>query len=73
MGIQEIPGISVSPVVPSTQPPVIRIHHSKILALFRALDSCLVMFLLWVTLGAMDVAWTNSYTMLLLRFATRCA
>lgn len=64
MGIQEMPDISVSPVVPSTQPPVIRIHHSKILALFRALDSCLVIFLLWVTLGAVDVTWTNSYTIL---------
>lgn len=64
MGIQEIPGIAVSPVAPSTQQPGIRIHHSKILALFRALDSCLVIFLLWMTLNAMHVHWTNAYTML---------
>ena len=63
MGSQQIPGISGTPVV-STQPPVIRLHHSKILALFRALDSFLIIFLLWFTLRSMDLAWTNSYTAL---------
>ncbi|MGM8228021.1 undecaprenyl-phosphate glucose phosphotransferase [Cellvibrio sp. ARAG 10.3] len=63
MGSQQIPGISGAPVV-SSQPPVIRLHHSKILALFRALDSFLIVFILWVTLSSMELAWTNSYTAL---------
>lgn len=68
MGIQQRPDLATdlatSPVVPSKQPAVIRIHHSKILALFRALDSCLVIFLLWVTLSALQLEWTNTYTFL---------
>lgn len=64
MGIQQIRDVSASPVVLSSQPPVIRIHHSNILALFRALDSCLVIFLLWVTLGGLQLEWTNAYTVL---------
>jgi putative colanic acid biosynthesis UDP-glucose lipid carrier transferase len=65
MGVQELPDVSRIPVVTSNdQQPVIRLHHSKILALFRALDSCLVLFLLWFTLGLSHLEWTNSYTLL---------
>lgn len=72
MGIQELPDVSAVsvptpvpvPSIGSGQPPVIRIHHSKILALFRALDSCLVIFMLWVTLNILHLDWTNAYTAL---------
>ncbi len=59
-----------SPVMPngplypanlSPQPQVIRLHHSKILALFRALDSVLVVCVLWVTLRLLQIEWNNSY------------
>jgi putative colanic acid biosynthesis UDP-glucose lipid carrier transferase len=64
MGIQEIPDISTSPIFQSSQPPAIRIHHSKILALFRALDSFLVLFMLWVTLSSVGMEWTNAHTLI---------
>ena len=65
MGSQQIGDVSVSPVAISSvsnQPPVIRLHHSKILALFRAFDSFLVFFMLWVVLGVSHLEWTNAYT-----------
>ncbi|HTF98366.1 MAG TPA: undecaprenyl-phosphate glucose phosphotransferase [Cellvibrio sp.] len=46
----------------SGQPPVIRFHHSKILALFRALDSAVIVFLLWSSLHFFGVEWTNLHT-----------
>lgn len=46
----------------SAQPQVIRIHHSKILALFRALDSVLIVCVLWFVLRVLQVEWDNSYT-----------
>jgi putative colanic acid biosynthesis UDP-glucose lipid carrier transferase len=52
----------VSPVTASNQPPVIRFHHSKILALFRAIDSALIVFILWLSLKVLGIEWTNIYT-----------
>ncbi len=46
----------------SGQPPVIRFHHSKILALFRALDSALIVALLWVGVHFFSLEWSNFHT-----------
>lgn len=46
----------------SHQPQVIRLHHSKILALFRALDSLLIACVLWVVLRMLQIEWDNTYT-----------
>lgn len=42
----------------------IRLHHSNILAFFRAFDSALVICVLWTTLALTDTVWTNTYTWL---------
>lgn len=52
----------MSPVAVSVTPPVIRIHHSKILALFRALDSILTISVLWFVLHLFHTDWNNIYT-----------
>lgn len=52
----------VSPAALSNEPPVVRFHHSKILALFRAFDSALIVFMLWSTLHLLGMEWTNVYT-----------
>lgn len=52
----------VSPVTLSNEPPVIRLHHSKILALFRAIDSALIVSILWLGLKMLGLEWTNLYT-----------
>jgi len=52
----------VSPVTLSNEPPVIRLHHSKILALFRAIDSALIVSILWLGLNMLGLEWTNLYT-----------
>lgn len=52
----------VSPVTLSNEPPVIRFHHSKILALFRAIDSALIVSILWLGLKLLGLEWTNLYT-----------
>jgi len=52
----------VSPAALSNEPPVVRFHHSKILALFRAFDSALIVFMLWSTLHLLGMEWTNLYT-----------
>lgn len=57
-----VKGTLVSPVTSSNQPPVIRFHHSKILALFRAIDSALIVFILWFALKLLGLEWTNIYT-----------
>src|SRR5690606_2461708 len=62
MGVQEIPSVSADPVFQSSRPPDIRIRHSKILSLFRALDTFLILFLLWWTLNLAGLAWTNAHT-----------
>lgn len=57
-----VEGAMVSPVTLSNEPPVVRFHHSKILALFRALDSALIVFMLWFGLHLLDIEWNNVYT-----------
>lgn len=64
MGSQHMGNASRSVVMVSSQPPVIRLHHSKILALFRTLDSLLVVFLLWAILPVAHIAWGNAHTAL---------
>lgn len=56
--------VLASPGALSGQPQVIRFHHSKILALFRALDSLLIVVLLWMSLYFLHLQWTNAYTTL---------
>jgi putative colanic acid biosynthesis UDP-glucose lipid carrier transferase len=62
MGSQPMPDVSLSPAIVSAQPPVIRLHHSKILALFRAFDSLLIVGLLLLCLALVGMPWTNSHT-----------
>ncbi len=57
-----MPNGPLHPASLSAQPQVIRIHHSKILALFRALDSVLVVFVLWLILQSLQIEWSNVYT-----------
>lgn len=59
-----VKGALVSPVTPSNRPPVIRFHHSKILALFRAIDSGLIVLVLWLGLKLAGLEWNNIYTSL---------
>ena len=63
MGSQHMPD-SLSPVAISAHPPVIRFHHSKILALFRALDGFLIAVLLWASLSLLGQSWGNDHTAL---------
>lgn len=46
----------------SSQPQVIRLHHSKILALFRAVDGLLIVSVLWFILRTQQIPWDNTYT-----------
>ncbi len=62
MNSPDMPSGPMSPVSISPQPQVIRLHHSKILALFRALDSLLIVFLLWAILHMANLEWVNAYT-----------
>ncbi len=64
MGSQEILEPAISPVELSTKPQVIRLHHSNILALFRAFDSILIIFILWSILNLAQIEWNNAYTIL---------
>lgn len=57
-----VEGVAVNPVGLSSEPPVVRFHHSKILALFRALDSALIVFILWGCLKLLGLEWNNFYT-----------
>src|SRR5688572_25534481 len=63
MSESTVEGALVSPVTLSNEPPVVRFHHSKILALFRAFDSALIVFMLWSVLNVLGLEWTNIYTM----------
>ncbi|WP_084618289.1 undecaprenyl-phosphate glucose phosphotransferase [Cellvibrio sp. OA-2007] len=56
-----VEGALASPVAASHEPPVVRFHHSKILALFRAIDSALIVFMLWACLKLFGVEWGNTY------------
>lgn len=62
MSESTVEGALVSPVTLSNEPPVVRFHHSKILALFRAFDSALIVFMLWSVLNVLGLEWTNIYT-----------
>jgi putative colanic acid biosynthesis UDP-glucose lipid carrier transferase len=57
-----VEGVAVNPVGLSSEPPVVRFHHSKILALFRAFDSALIVFMLWGGLRLLGLEWNNFYT-----------
>ncbi|HCS64842.1 MAG TPA: undecaprenyl-phosphate glucose phosphotransferase [Cellvibrio sp.] len=57
-----VEGVAVNPVGLSSEPPVVRFHHSKILALFRAFDSALIVFMLWGGLRLLGLEWNNIYT-----------
>ncbi len=56
-----VEGALASPVAAFHEPPVVRFHHSKILALFRAIDSALIVFMLWACLKLFGVEWGNTY------------
>jgi putative colanic acid biosysnthesis UDP-glucose lipid carrier transferase len=56
--------VLIAPSVVSSQQQVVRFHHSKILALFRALDSFLIVILLSLSLYALRIPWTNTETIL---------
>jgi len=62
MSNPSVEGALVSPVTLSNEPPVVRFHHSKILALFRAIDSALIVFILWCGLNLLGLEWNNIYT-----------
>jgi putative colanic acid biosysnthesis UDP-glucose lipid carrier transferase len=62
MSDSTVEGALVSPVTISNEPPVVRFHHSKILALFRAIDSALIVFMLWGGLHVLGLEWNNIYT-----------
>lgn len=62
MSNPSVEGAAVSPVTLSNEPPVVRFHHSKILALFRAVDSALIVGMLWVALNLLGLEWSNIYT-----------
>lgn len=62
MSDSTVEGALVSPVTLSNEPPVVRFHHSKILALFRAIDSALIVFMLWSALNLLGLEWNNIYT-----------
>jgi putative colanic acid biosynthesis UDP-glucose lipid carrier transferase len=57
-----MPNEPLHPVSLPPQPQVVRLHHSKILALFRALDSVLVVCTLWFVLHMLNIEWDNTYT-----------
>ncbi len=64
MGSQHIGSTSGVVVGLAGHAPVIRLHHSKILAFFRTLDSLLIFFLLWTALQLTHIPWANSHTAL---------
>lgn len=52
------------PLVASDSTTAIRLHHSNILAFFRAFDSLLVISVLWGALQLWETPWSNTYTWL---------
>ncbi len=62
MGRQEVPGVVMNPIELLDKPQVVRIHQSNILALFRTIDSLLIVFLLWSILKIAHLTWDNAYT-----------
>ncbi len=64
MGGHHLKDVTPQSVVMDRQPPVIRLHHSRILAFFRAFDCVLVLFMLWGVLNLTGAAWGNTYTFL---------
>jgi putative colanic acid biosynthesis UDP-glucose lipid carrier transferase len=64
MDSQQPESFKMNTVMSSEQAPFIRMHHSKILALFRALDSLLIVSLLWIIQQSLHLEWTDSHTLL---------
>lgn len=64
MGAHDLKDPTSHALVMERQPAVIRLHHSRILAFFRAFDCFLVLFMLWGILHFYGVAWNNGYTFL---------
>ncbi len=62
MNSHHVPPLAMGSQHIAGQPPVIRFHHSKILALFRAFDSALIVLLLSSALHFFGVEWTNLHT-----------
>lgn len=61
MNSPHLPGVALSPIALPSQAPI-RLHHSKILALFRTLDSLLIAGMLWMILQFTQLDWNNIYT-----------
>lgn len=61
MNSPNLPGVTMSPIALPSQAPI-RLHHSKILALFRTLDSLLIASMLWLILQFSQLEWNNIYT-----------
>ncbi|MGP4842509.1 undecaprenyl-phosphate glucose phosphotransferase [Marinobacter sp. 1Y8] len=62
MGSQQTERRPREAAVVTKQTTSIRLHHSNLLAFFRAFDSFLVIFLLSIALIAFGVEWNNIYT-----------
>jgi putative colanic acid biosynthesis UDP-glucose lipid carrier transferase len=62
MNSHHVPNLSIGSNTLGSQPPVVRFHHSKILALFRALDSAVIVLMLWAALNFFGIEWTNLHT-----------
>ena len=62
MNSQQALSLHPHPISLSSQPQIIRLHHSKILALFRTLDSLLIVTMLWFVLQLLNIEWVNLHT-----------
>lgn len=62
MESSEVVGLKDSSNSSPSQSSFIRIHHSKILALYRTIDSLLIVFLLWIVLKALHLEWQQIHT-----------
>ncbi|ABC31376.1 putative colanic acid biosynthsis UDP-glucose lipid carrier transferase [Hahella chejuensis KCTC 2396] len=68
MGIFQFSGSKTEPELSSGMSPLIRPQYSKILALFRAIDSLAIHFCLLGTLALFGVTWNESYSWLSIMF-----
>ncbi len=64
MGGHHLKDATPHSVVREGQSPVIRLHQSRILALFRAFDCFVILFMLWGVLNVVGVPLDNGYTFL---------
>lgn len=65
MNSRSLQNISISQAFPKKQQ-IVRLHQSRILSTFRALDSCVIIFVLWGALAFFDVTWINTHSILAL-------